>query len=150
MFSRPLMLSFCLAATAETPRPVHATLPVRRSTCTTIIALRSLRHATANDQGLGEGLGFPMWSAGETSGEDGAPSRLQFADMVDGGPRHGSPTRRMYCTYSPAVLKSLCVAVRKCWVPSHHPSISFTSTFGLLGRLGCTFVSIALTLPCPS
>ena len=149
MFSRPLMLSFCLAATAETPRPVHATLPVRRSTCTTIIALRSLRHATANDQGLGEGLGFPMWSAGEISGEDGCTVHVAIRRrwwMV--GLETGPPLGR--CTYSPAVLKSLCVADRKCWVSFSSSIHSIHFDLWASWSSWLYFVSIALALPCPS
>lgn len=92
-------------------RPVPRYLaPVRRGTCTTIIAVRCLRHAMSNDQGLGQGLGFPMWSAGEISGEDGCTVHVAIRRrwwMV--GLETGPPLGR--CTYSPAVggiKESLC------------------------------------------
>lgn len=60
--------------------------PVREGTCTTIIAVRCLRHAIANGPGLGKGFltwGFSMWSEGEISGEDGCT--VQVAIRRDGG-----------------------------------------------------------------
>jgi hypothetical protein len=107
------LLSLCLAATAET----KSTRLVRAST--TLPCTRTMRYLHDDNRRsvsplrdckrlrAGGGLGFSMWSAGEMSGEDGAgaPSMFLFGDMVDSGPRHGSPTRK--CTCSCAVLKGV-------------------------------------------
>lgn len=77
--ARPYFCTCSCLAFAWLPPPRRGPVPrylapARRGTCTTIIAVRCLRHAMLTTEGWGRAWGSPLWSAGEISGEDGAPS----------------------------------------------------------------------------